>query len=545
MKTALARFDLSLNLRYNALVIRAFATVWLVISLAVILNSTTVFGQTTEADVYVAQAVLDLDEKRYDAALENLRRALELEPDHVEALYFTGAVYAAQKRPDLAAPYLERARTKSPRDPSIAYQLGLVYFAQQQYEKAQPLLEEAFKANPDLDSLGYYVGFLRYRNKDYRGALAALRQGRSSDPEIQQLTRFYTGLALGVLGLPGQAAAEVEQAIRLAPGSQLTGPAERLRDTIVASRDKERRFSLEARVGLTWDDNVIVRPVENFDEPLVAEIRRHKHESYGELAGLNLTYVWWRTVDWESSIGYSFFTTYQNDVPKFGVISNLGTAGLTYKTSVAQLPAQVSLQYAFDHMLLGGDEFLQRHTVSLSGVVIESARNFTQGFVRFQAKDFADVDRTQRIINDNRSGNNYMAGFLHFVRFAEDRHYLKVGYQFDWDDTGNDDGRNWMYYGNRLSFGGQYTLPWWAIRLKYDLDAHFRDYTYKNTVLPTYAPGTRWRQEREITNIVRAELPLPANFTLAAEYQVTRVFSNIEVFAYIRNVASVSLIWSY
>src|SRR5437660_1779079 len=360
MKTALARFDLSLNLRYNALVIRAFATVWLVISLAVILNSATVFGQTTEADVYVAQAVLDLDEKRYDAALENLRRALELEPDHVEALYFTGAVYAAQKRPDLAAPYRERARTKSPRDPSIAYQLGLVYFAQQQYEKAQPLLEEAFKANPDLDSLGYYVGFLRYRNKDYRGALAALRQGRSSDPEIQQLTRFYTGLALGVLGLPGQAAAEVEQAIRLAPGSQLTGPAERLRDT-----------------------------------------------------------------------------------------------------------------------------------VSRSVVVIESARNFTQGFVRFQAKDFADVDRTQRIINDNRSGNNYMAGFLHFVRFAEDRHYLKVGYQFDWDDTGNDDGRNWMYYGNRLSFGGQYTLPWWAIRLKYDLDAHLRDYTHKNTVLPTYAPGTK------------------------------------------------------
>src|SRR5207253_2463987 len=408
--------------RYNALVIRAFATVWLVISLAVILNSATVFGQTTEADVYVAQAVLDFDEKRYDAALENLRRALELEPDHVEALYFTGAVYAAQKRPDLAAPYLERARAKSPRDASIAYQLGLVYFAQQQYEKAQPLLEEAFKANRDLDSLGYYVGFLRYRNKDYRGALTAFRQGRSSDPEIQQLTRFYTGLAL---------------------------------------------------------------------------------------AGLNLNYVWWRTADWESSIGYSFFTTYQNEIPKFGVISNLGTAALTYKTSLAQLPTQVSLQYAFDHMLLGGDEFLQRHTVSLSGVVIESARHFTQGFVRFQAKDFADVDQAQRITSDDRSGNNYMAGFLHFVRFAEDRHYLKVGYQFDWDDTGNNDGRNWMYYGNRLSFGGQYTLPWWAIRLKYDLDAHLRDYTHKNTVLPTYAPGTKWRQDREVTNVVRAELPLP------------------------------------
>ena len=104
---------------------------------------------------------------------------------------------------------------------------------------------------------------------------------------------------------------------------------------------------------------------------------------------------------------------------------------------------------------------------------------------------------------------------------------------------------NWTYYGNRLSFGGQYTVPWQALRLKYDLDAHFRSYTDKNTVLPTRAPGTKWRQDQEFTNIVRAELPLPRNFTLAAEYQVTRVFSNIEVFSYIRTVASLSLIWSY
>ena len=528
--------------------IRALPLGSLVVALALILDSATALAQTTEADVYVAQAVLELDDKKYDAALENLRKALALEPDHVEALYFTGAVYAAQKRPDLAAPYLERARAKSPKDPSIAYQLGLVYFAQQQYDRAEPRLEDAYRANPELDSLGYYVGFLRYRKKDYRGALAAFRDGRSSDPEIQQLTRFYTGLALGVLGLPGQAAAEVEQAIRLATGSQLTGPAERLRDTIVAARAKDRRFSFEARVGLTYDDNVIVRPVEDTSapiEPLVAEIRRHKHESTGELFGLNASYVWWRTADWESSIGYSFFMNYQNAMPAFNVISNLGTASLTYKTALARLPTQVSLQYAYDDTILGTDQFLQRHTVSLSGVLIESARHFTQGFFRFQAKTFENIDSALRLANENRSGDNYMVGFLHYVRFAEDRHYLKAGYQFDWDDTGKDEGRNWMYYGHRVNFGAQYTLPWRAIRLKYDLDVHFRDYTYKNTILPSYAPGSKWRQDQEMTNIVRVELPLPASFTLAAEYLVTRDFSNIEVYSYLRNVASLSLIWSY
>src|SRR2546426_4002728 len=57
-------------------------------------------AQTTEADVHVAQAIIAIDERRYDAALAELKRALEIEPDHVEALYYTGVVYAAQRRPD-------------------------------------------------------------------------------------------------------------------------------------------------------------------------------------------------------------------------------------------------------------------------------------------------------------------------------------------------------------------------------------------------------------------------------------------------------------
>src|SRR5207247_9770803 len=124
------------------------------------------------------------------------------------------------------------------------------------------------------------------RAKDYRGALAAFRAGRASDPEIQQLTRFYSGLALAVLGLPTQAAGEVEQALRLAPGSAVTGPAERLRDTIVAARATERRLSLDARLGFTYDDNVRVVPRANGREPLLAGLRRPRHAPTGALSAV-------------------------------------------------------------------------------------------------------------------------------------------------------------------------------------------------------------------------------------------------------------------
>jgi tetratricopeptide (TPR) repeat protein len=147
-------------------------------------------AQTTEADVYVAQAVLDFSDKKYDEALANLKKALEIEPDHVEALYYTGVVLMAKSQPAEATPFLEKARARSRTDPLIAFQLGLAYFAQQQYDKAQPLLEETFQKQPTLDGIGYYVGFLRYRKKDYRGALDAFNAGRTSSADLQQLTKF-------------------------------------------------------------------------------------------------------------------------------------------------------------------------------------------------------------------------------------------------------------------------------------------------------------------------------------------------------------------
>jgi tetratricopeptide (TPR) repeat protein len=499
-------------------------------------------AQTSEADVYVARAILDIDEKRYDEALADLKKALDVAPDHVEALYYTGVAYAAQRKPEQAVPFLEKARANSPTDAAIAFQLGLAFFAQQQYERARPLFEEVFKTNPDLDGLGYYTGFLRYRNKDYRGALVAFRAGRSTDVEIQQLTRFYAGLALGVLGLPQQAAAEVEQALKLAPGTPLIGPAERLRDTIVASRQAERRFSLEARFGMTYDDNVDVRPTENNREPSVAEIRTHRHESVGELFGVRNDYIWWKTEDWESSIGYSFFTTYNNDIPKFNVISHVGTLGLTRKFSLGERPAQVSAQYAWDTLALDGKEFLTRNTVTLSAAVVESEMHLTQVFARYQQKDFAEATAPRPIPQETRDANNWMVGFLHLLRFAQDKHFVKAGWQIDYDHTA---GANYEYIGQRFNLGGQYTLPWQAVRLKYDLDAHVREYENRDSILPSYAPGTKRRRDEEITNVFRGELPLPHNFTLAAEYQLTRTHSNIEVFDFSRSVMSLVLSWSY
>lgn len=511
----------------------------LVLTLA--LSPATASAQPTPADVYVEQAVLEFDEKRYEQALDNLRRALQIEPDHREALYYTGVVHMARGRPEEAIPFLERALAKAPNNVPIIFQLGLAYFARQDYDRAQPLLERAFRADPGLDGLGYYVGFLRYRNRDYRGALTAFRGGRVSNPQLQQLTRLYTGLALAGSGLPAQATAELQEAVRIAPASPVTGSVERLRDTIVAARQQERRLFVELRLGGFYDDNVAVVPDRDRSVEATRLLRGAKHESTGELFGARIDYTWLREGAFDATVGYSFFGTYNNDLPSFNVTDHLATLGTNYRAALGTMPLQLTSQYAFDILFLDDDEFVRRHSVTLAAALVESDRHLTQLYGRYQRKDFnEEPPRPDR--RDIRDASNYMGGFLHLFRFAQDRHFIKAGYQLDYEDA---EGANFEYLGHRALLGGQYTLPWASIRLKYDFDVHIRDYSNTNSVAELTGQSPRKRQDEEFTNIFRIEVPLPAGFTVSGEYQSSINQSNVAVFDYTRNVVSLTVTWTY
>lgn len=496
-------------------------------------------AQQSEADVFVADAGLAYEEKRYPDALGLLREALELDPDNVDALYYTGLVQIALKQTDAAVEALEKARAKAPTDLSILFQLGVAHFTQERYDKAEPLLTQVFNERPRTDGVGYYVGFMRYRRKDYQGALRAFTAGSSSDPNIQQLTRFYAGLALAVLGLPERAAAEVEEALKLQPASPLTGPAERLRGTILAARERERRLRAEARLGFLYDTNVAVNPEPSHD-PTAENLRLRGRKTPGELGALRLEYSWLRTGPWEATATYSFFQTLNNDLPSFNVQNHLGALGGFYRGTAGAMPFQLGAQYAYDYLTLDDDEFVQRNTAALFGSVVENPGNLTTVQGRLQLKEFSNDSNIAR--PEVRDAKNWMGGVSHTFRFEADKHLVRIGYQFDVEDA---NGRNFKYLGHRALAGAQYTLPWGETRLKYDFDVHHRNYRHAHSELPERAPNRVERADTEQTHVMRIEKPLPYSLTLSAEYQASISRSSVPVFSFNRNVYSLILSWQY
>ncbi len=530
------------------IVTRKIVPAWLVVLAllaAVVAAPVPAAAQLSDADVYVAEATLAIEDKQWDKALDLLREALTREPDHVEAMYYTGVAYMGKKQPAEAAKILERAREKSPTEPSIAYQLGLAYFALEQYDRARPILEQAFSRDPALDSLGYYVGYLRYRRDLYQEALKAFRVGRTSDPTIADLTKLYSGLALQRLGLPAQAEAELGQIGQLQAASPLTGPAERLKSSIASARESSRRFRAELKLGGFFDDNAAAEPNQKAHDTAVQLARQNNRRTFGELYSLGVEYDWLKQEAWTGTAGFSFFGTHNETLPSFDIQDFAGTLKIARRLSLLDMPAQTGVNYSYDYLDLGYKGLVQRHSVNTYLALVESSQHLTNFQARLEVKEYSEVRPLPT--EEFQDAVNYMFGIVHFVRFNQDRHFIKGGYQYDYDNTR---GSDFTYQGHRFILGGQYTLPWQGVRLNYDFDLHYRDYNHAHAFLPLDAPGSRERNDKEYTNTVRAEVPLPwfvkdQSFFVTGEFTNKIADSNINSFSYHRNYAAIYFTWQY
>jgi Tfp pilus assembly protein PilF len=499
----------------------------------------------TEAVVHIDRAVIAYDAKQYDEALNSLKEALRVDPQNVEALYYLGIVYLTLNRPAEGQAALEQALALRPGNADISFQLGVLYFNQQNYEKAEPLLRQVHRVEPDRQNLGYYLGFIEYRKKNYREAITFLQANKPSDDNFAQVARFYTGMAMTALGLPRQGQAEISEALRLQPVSPLTTPAQRFGEVLRTAAERERFFHGELRLGVFYDTNVPVVPTSSSDivaQAINAEQRRRASE--GELASVNLSYTWLKSLDWEGVVAYHFLQTYNNHLTEFNTQDHTPSITVAYRSSAAGMPLIFGSQAAYDFITLGNSKFSQRGIVNPYVTLVENQNNnfanSTTLQFRFQAKDF--FNHHPIAAEEVRDALNYMIGPTHFVLFDEGRHYIKLGYQYDFDDA---KGNNWTYSGNRLVTGGQYTLPWWDVRLRYDLDFHWRSHKYNHSLIPATAPDTVKRKDREPVHLFSISKDFLNDFTGSIEYLFDDNRSNLDPFTYKRHVVTTSLTWRF
>ncbi len=157
-----------------------------------------------------------LDEKKYAEAEKQLRRAVELSPDDVEARMNLGRALHNLVRSSEAISQFDRALELDPRLPLLHFHRGVVLYQVGEFSRAIGDLTREIELNPGYPPSYLFRGLARYANSELDAALKDLDIAVAQMPEILR-AHYARARCLERLGKTSEAETEYRQAMQLDP----------------------------------------------------------------------------------------------------------------------------------------------------------------------------------------------------------------------------------------------------------------------------------------------------------------------------------------
>lgn len=355
-----------------------------------------------------------------------------------------------------------------------------------------------------------------------------------------------------LLGLSKEVSAELEDTQRFQVGDPFSQAAARIgRESATAHLAEEpKRFRGQISLGGYYDNNVTINL--NPGRDLIAEsFKSRETQSPGLLNSLLTEYSFDRSGPLEANATYSFFQTvnFNDPLHQFNLQNHLGGLSGFYRGTLHNAPYQLTAQYTYDYLILDQAAFLSRHTPLFSATLfppaltlpwLETVNNLATALYRYQVKEFyrEPANNHIRFGAEIRDVFASMIGVPQAFRFAQDRHVLRFGYQYDNEAA---DGLAFAYTENWLQLG----LPLRGMSLRYDYDVHWRAYKNPPRLFLNDEGLFSARYDIEQMHLLQLVKPLADNFILTAQYQRIRNDSNISVYDYTKNAYTLIVRWGF
>jgi len=149
----------------------------------------------TAADLYITLAQLYYDQELYPLALEQYRKAEDLEPQSFIVLYDTALTLGHLNREKESISYLERVYDLYPQSPDVASDLGWMYFKTHQLQKGEQVILDAIKRFGSNRNLTMTLGTIYADMYDYAASrkyyLEAIQDALSDGQDYFASVAFY------------------------------------------------------------------------------------------------------------------------------------------------------------------------------------------------------------------------------------------------------------------------------------------------------------------------------------------------------------------
>ena len=162
------------------------------------------------ANVYQVQG-------KMDDAIGTYQKALAVAPDNSAVLGALGNAYLSKGDVKAAQQAFEKANNLSPHDPLLQNNLAWVYAMQgQNLDVALTLAQQAKQTAPNLPQINDTLGWIQYKKGNYLIAVGLLNEVVQKLPQNPEY-RYHLGMALSGAGQKDRAKEELKKALQLTP----------------------------------------------------------------------------------------------------------------------------------------------------------------------------------------------------------------------------------------------------------------------------------------------------------------------------------------
>ena len=154
-------------------------TPWIILPIVLLF----LFSCTKDAAFYVSRGNDYAKKDRYDEAISNYNKALEINPRYALAYCDRGAAYAKKGHYDEAISDFTKALEINPKFAGAHHNRGLTYGRKGQYDEAISDFTKALEINPKFAEAHYYRGFTYFKKGQYDEAISDFNKAIDIDPK--------------------------------------------------------------------------------------------------------------------------------------------------------------------------------------------------------------------------------------------------------------------------------------------------------------------------------------------------------------------------
>lgn len=367
--------------------------------------------------VYYDLAVFSFEAGDYREAENFLTKALAVRPDDAYVHFYLARTNLRQERLTEAEALFHSAWALDPDIPGLAYEMGALFQKMEKHDQALASFETVLAEDPTHVTALYHAGASQFMLGRYQGAIDYLARASDLSESVRPTAAYYAGICHFRLSEFDQALSKFDYAAAAADTLTLRQDAEQWAKITRMRLDGEKAWSLYAKAGWLYDDNVQLAPLDSdrFTE---------ESDSAGVLF-FSGRYVMVGADNLDFGLGYSHYQTFYRDFDDYNLIGGIGEVFSEYR--LQQLT--FGLAYIPAYYWVDTDSYLMQHQLRPE--------------IRYRLTDNDEIgfaytyDRNNYFENSRRDGHahEFNLNYLRDLEAIDGYLFCTAGYQ---DNTASD-----------------------------------------------------------------------------------------------------------